>query len=323
MLFSSPAFAITLAASLRCPSPVLRSAHPPGARGSHVLLDFVGFCAPAAESGEWMLQSLRDAVAAHGVREVHSKLVVLGERGESPPGFTAAILIDESHVTAHCYSDDGLLAIDVFTCGAHDPRPLAADIRQRVEARVPGAQCVLEECVGRFRDGSYMDARSLKAKPAVRLHVHKRAERSSGGRMLSSEDSKDGKDDSEGDGDDECADGDDECDAAMMASFARRVEEEGGAKNILLQSEAERATDAAQSASRRAGTAVTKALDLEPRKVKGGRGVMVDQGWLLTLSFFFGTIALAAWAAFTTDFGGVDAGLLDAEYEAQFSPPPL
>ena len=95
------------------------------AHGAHVLLDFVDFLEPdvtPAASGEWMLQTLRTAVAEHGVREVHSKLVVLGEHGESPPGFTAVALLDESHVTAHCYSDRGLLAVDIFyfwlVCGA-------------------------------------------------------------------------------------------------------------------------------------------------------------------------------------------------------------
>ena len=71
---------------------------PPQSHGAHVLLDFVGFhdLEPPAESGAWMLKTLQSAVAAHGVREVHSKLVVLGERGESPPGFTAVTLLDLS-----------------------------------------------------------------------------------------------------------------------------------------------------------------------------------------------------------------------------------
>jgi S-adenosylmethionine/arginine decarboxylase-like enzyme len=49
--------------------------------------------------------------------QVHSRAVILGDDGLSPPGFTAVCLVDESHVTAHCYSDRGWLAIDVFTCG--------------------------------------------------------------------------------------------------------------------------------------------------------------------------------------------------------------
>ena len=30
--------------------------------------------------------------------QVHHKLAVLGERGESPPGFTAAVLVDVRHL---------------------------------------------------------------------------------------------------------------------------------------------------------------------------------------------------------------------------------
>ena len=48
----------------------------------------------APQAAEWMMGALRAAVAEAGVREVHHKLVVLGERGESPPGFTAAVLVD-------------------------------------------------------------------------------------------------------------------------------------------------------------------------------------------------------------------------------------
>ena len=32
----------------------------------------------------------------------------------SPPEFASVVLLDESHVSAHCYSETGLLAIDAF-----------------------------------------------------------------------------------------------------------------------------------------------------------------------------------------------------------------
>ena len=134
----------------------------------------------ADAAGRWLLDAIGDAVAEHGVREVHRKLVVLGLEGESPQGFTAALLVDESHVTAHCYSDRGWcafavlrtshcvpssvprrapchlyaldhrLAIDVFTCGSHDPRPLAESIRQRVENYAPDARCAQHATMRRF-----------------------------------------------------------------------------------------------------------------------------------------------------------------------------
>jgi S-adenosylmethionine decarboxylase len=41
---------------------------------------------------------------------------------DSPPGFTAVVLLDESHCSAHSYAPLGLLAMDIFTCGQTDPR---------------------------------------------------------------------------------------------------------------------------------------------------------------------------------------------------------
>jgi S-adenosylmethionine decarboxylase proenzyme len=41
---------------------------------------------------------------------------------ESPPGCTAVVMLDESHCSVHTYADLGLMAFDVFTCGATDPR---------------------------------------------------------------------------------------------------------------------------------------------------------------------------------------------------------
>ena len=66
---------------------------------------------------------MRRSVAESAVREVHHKSVVLGLDGNSPLGFTSCVLIDESHVTAHCYSDRGWLAVDVFTCGSNAQMP--------------------------------------------------------------------------------------------------------------------------------------------------------------------------------------------------------
>mmetsp|Transcript_77320 Transcript_77320/g.151419 ORF Transcript_77320/g.151419 Transcript_77320/m.151419 type:complete len:224 (-) Transcript_77320:26-697(-) len=93
------------------------------AHGSHVMLDFTGFFVDATEGAALTMRLMRKCVAQSSAREVHHKSVVLGDDGVSPPGFTSVVLIDESHVTAHCYSEKGWLAIDVFTCGAHPRMP--------------------------------------------------------------------------------------------------------------------------------------------------------------------------------------------------------
>ena len=96
-----------------------------------------------------MLQVLRDCVNRAGIREVHAHVAQF-DGSESPPGFAAVVLIDESHVSAHCYSESGLLAIDIFTCGDSDPVPLADDIHNMVVEAVPGLELSGRKRLDRF-----------------------------------------------------------------------------------------------------------------------------------------------------------------------------
>ena len=43
------------------------------------------------------------------------------------------ILLDESHCSAHCYADLGLIALDVFTCGDTDPNEVLRLIREEID----------------------------------------------------------------------------------------------------------------------------------------------------------------------------------------------
>jgi S-adenosylmethionine decarboxylase len=52
---------------------------------------------------------------------------------DSPPGFAAVIMLDESHCSAHSYADLGLIAMDLFTCGHTDPNDVLACIRQIID----------------------------------------------------------------------------------------------------------------------------------------------------------------------------------------------
>ena len=118
--------------------------------GSHVLLDYVNYKRGETGDGEWVLSVLRECVRKSGVREGHSHVEIFdGE--DSPPGFAAVVLIDESHVTAHCYSERGILAIDVFTCGDSNPSGVAAMINDVLVSEIPGLRKVFEKRVERFR----------------------------------------------------------------------------------------------------------------------------------------------------------------------------
>ena len=118
-------------------------------RGSHIFLDYLNYSCPIKDEGDWILSLMRDCVRESGIREVHSHVEVF-DGSESPPGFAAVVLIDQSHVTAHCYSDEGLLAIDVFTCGNHDPEHVVELIHEGLISEIEGVMLVRKERVRRF-----------------------------------------------------------------------------------------------------------------------------------------------------------------------------
>ena len=92
-------------------------------KGRHITLDYTGFTG----EGEWMLAVLRGAISRSNAREVHAHVAQF-DGIESPFGFAAVVLIDESHVSAHCYADEGVLAVDCFTWGGIDPAGIVDDI---------------------------------------------------------------------------------------------------------------------------------------------------------------------------------------------------
>jgi S-adenosylmethionine/arginine decarboxylase-like enzyme len=94
--------------------------------GKHILVDGVGSI-PSDVAG-----TLAKAARTAGATVLHQKQIILPcekSKPHSPPGGTAVVLLDESHISLHWYDrDDGsaLIAIDAFTCGTADPN-LAID----------------------------------------------------------------------------------------------------------------------------------------------------------------------------------------------------
>lgn len=106
------------------------------AHGTHIFLDFTGYEAQVEEDGAWMLELLERAVAQSDARNVHANVVQF-DGTVSPVGFAAVVLLDESHVSAHCYSDQGWLAVDCFTCGGTNPAVIADYIQDELTKTMP------------------------------------------------------------------------------------------------------------------------------------------------------------------------------------------
>ena len=115
-----------------------------------MLIDYVDYSSPSESEGPLILDILKKGLIESGVRIVHSHVEEF-DGSVSPVGFAAIILIDESHVTAHCYTERGLLALDVFTCGDHDPDLVADLIHGHLMTKIPGLRMAFRERVERFR----------------------------------------------------------------------------------------------------------------------------------------------------------------------------
>lgn len=87
-------------------------------RGFHVMIDAVFDVTLPLSFGDTMMEEMIALAAKHGGEHVVHRKVECFDGSLSPPGFLACALIDESRMTAHCYSDQGRLAFDVFTCGS-------------------------------------------------------------------------------------------------------------------------------------------------------------------------------------------------------------
>ena len=121
-------------------------------QGAHVFLDYVNAFFGGEEDYQWLFSTMREAVAQSTATEVHAHLAPF-DGSTSPPGFAAVVLIDESHITAHCYADRGLLAVDCFTCGDTDPEIIASYLDEQLTKRFPNLKRMRKDRVNRFLTG--------------------------------------------------------------------------------------------------------------------------------------------------------------------------
>lgn len=115
-------------------------------KGKHLLVDCCDVPREVCLDDQRFLQAMARAAEKAGATVISQVRYRFGE--ESPPGFTAVVLLDESHCSAHSYADLGLIAIDVFTCGTTDPRELLRSICEEIDL---GEYTVRE--IGRFYAG--------------------------------------------------------------------------------------------------------------------------------------------------------------------------
>ena len=100
-------------------------------RGSHLIADCRNVPREVCLDDRSMLNTMAAACEKAGATVISQVRYQFGH--DSPPGFTAVVVLDESHCTAHSYANDGLIALDVFTCGDTDPIRILELIREKLD----------------------------------------------------------------------------------------------------------------------------------------------------------------------------------------------
>ena len=130
-------------------------------KGKHLLIDCSNVAREICLDDRLVLNAMARAAERAGATVVSQIRYKFGQ--DSPPGFTAVVMLDESHCSAHTYADLGLIAMDVFTCGNTEPRDVLRYIQEEIDL---GDVSVREEY--RFLDDtSQMDAPVRNAEPAL------------------------------------------------------------------------------------------------------------------------------------------------------------
>lgn len=112
-------------------------------KGHHLLIDCADVAYDVCVDDRSLLNAMARAAERAGATVISQTRYRFG--AESPPGFTAIVMLDESHCSAHTYADLGLIAMDVFTCGNTDPRRILEYIREEIDLGT-----VTTKSVGRF-----------------------------------------------------------------------------------------------------------------------------------------------------------------------------
>ena len=117
-------------------------------KGSHLLIDCRDVPQHVCLDDAGMLDVMARAAKKAGSTVVSQIRYHFGHN--SPPGFAAVVMLDESHCSAHCYADTGQIALDIFTCGTTKPRDVLRFILDEVDLgtiTVRDAGRFVTECV--------------------------------------------------------------------------------------------------------------------------------------------------------------------------------
>ena len=100
-------------------------------RGKHLLIDCRNVSRDVCLDDKAVLKAMASSAERAGATVISQ--VRYHFEHNSAPGFTAMVLLDESHCSAHSYADLGLIALDVFTCGETNPHDVLKYMQEELD----------------------------------------------------------------------------------------------------------------------------------------------------------------------------------------------
>ena len=100
-------------------------------KGKHLLIDCRNVSREVCLDDKDMLNAIVKAAEKAGASVISQVRYHFGHN--SPPGYTTMVLLDESHCSAHTYADQGLIALDIFTCGNIDPHQILKCLQNELD----------------------------------------------------------------------------------------------------------------------------------------------------------------------------------------------
>jgi S-adenosylmethionine decarboxylase len=100
-------------------------------KGKHLLIDCRNVRRKVCLDDKAFLGAMARAAELAGATVISQHRYRFGH--DSPPGFAAVVMLDESHCSAHTYADLGLVAMDIFTCGNTDPWDILRIVRDELD----------------------------------------------------------------------------------------------------------------------------------------------------------------------------------------------
>jgi S-adenosylmethionine decarboxylase len=119
--------------------------------GSHIIVDYSNFSIiDDTNFAHFIFENMKYVINNFStLKIVHSHLHIFNPNIDEP-GFTCVLLLDASHMTAHCYSKKGLLAVDLFTCGNNDTKLIIEKFNNYIIEKYPNINISILNYLDRF-----------------------------------------------------------------------------------------------------------------------------------------------------------------------------